>query len=97
MPREIRDLASADSEPLPICRVFLDILEEPTRLLCEKYRQQNRDYVSWIECRLGERVDGGMRTVPYSQGIANGLTVTKRLESIEWFYEVGYGKRRVVD
>jgi hypothetical protein len=52
------------------------------------------DWVSWIECRLGEKVDGVLLKVPYRRGIANGLTVMKRLDSIEWFYGVGYGERR---
>ncbi len=58
---------------------------------------ESGDYVAWLECRLGEKVDGVSLKVPYSSGIASGLTATKRLDSIEWFYEVSYGERRLVD
>lgn len=54
------------------------------------------DRVSWFECRLGEKVDGVMRRVPYRSSVVHGsqLHVLKRLDSIDWFYEVGYGERR---
>ncbi len=55
--------------------------------------------VCWLECCLGEVIDGGMRKVPYTNSIVNGnkLHVIKRLDSIEWFYQVGYGERREVN
>ena len=54
------------------------------------------DRVSWLECWLGEKVDGEIRSVPYTSSIVRGnqLHVWKRLDSIDWFYEVGYGERR---
>jgi hypothetical protein len=54
------------------------------------------DVVVWIECCLGESTAGGMRRVPYSQGIVHGnkLQILKQLNCISWAYCVGYGERR---
>ncbi len=53
------------------------------------------DRVSWIDLRLGERMENGCRREPYSHGKVHGtkLHVLERLESIDWFYHVGYGER----
>lgn len=51
--------------------------------------------ISWLECRLGEKTDNGMRRAPYTNATVHGnmLHVMKRLDSIDWFYSVGYGER----
>lgn len=53
------------------------------------------DRVSWIDCRLGEHTADGCRREPYGSSKVHGtmLHVVERLESIEWFYHVGYGER----
>ena len=48
------------------------------------------DCVSWIELKLGERVNGECRRDPYGSTKAL-LHVTNRLHSIDWYYHVGYG------
>jgi len=53
------------------------------------------DHVAWLDCRLGEHTGGGMRREPYSSSTVHGtmLHVVERLDSIDWFYQVGYGDR----
>lgn len=55
----------------------------------------NYDRVSWIDLRLGERVGDECRREPYSKSQTAGtmLHVVERLDSIDWFYHVGYGER----
>lgn len=54
------------------------------------------DCVSWVDLKLGERIDGECRRDPYGSGKASGtmLHVTNRLDSIDWYYHVGYGEQR---
>ena len=53
------------------------------------------DRVSWIEIRLGERTIHGCRREPYGGPKAFGTMrqVVERLDSIDWYYRVGYGER----
>ncbi|ELP31405.1 hypothetical protein RBSWK_04675 [Rhodopirellula baltica SWK14] len=54
------------------------------------------DCVSWIDLKLGERIDGECRREPYGSAKASGtmLHVSNRLDSIDWYYHVGYGEQR---
>lgn len=59
---------------------------------------QDFDCVSWIDLKLGERIDGGCRRRdPYGSATAFGtmLHVTNRLDSIDWYYHVGYGEHQL--
>ena len=73
--------------------------QELTPLHVQLQLAESGDYVSWLECRLGEKVDGGMRKEPYRENIVlfDKLHVMERLDSLDWFYEVGYGERRTAD
>ncbi|MDB2687118.1 hypothetical protein N9Y42_07880 [Mariniblastus sp.] len=53
------------------------------------------DRVSWIDLKLGERIGDKCRREPYSRSQTTGtmLHVAERLETIDWFYHVGYGER----
>ncbi len=53
------------------------------------------DRVSWVDLRLGERIGRGCRREPYRNSKTMGamLHVAERLDSIDWFYHVGYGDR----
>ena len=53
------------------------------------------DKVSWIDLRLGERTEAGCHREPYTHAKVQGtmLHIAERLESIDWFYHVGYGER----
>lgn len=56
------------------------------------------DEISWLECRLGQRGEHGMLHTPYdpSSAVSRLLnTLAKRASSIDWFYEVTFGERRV--
>lgn len=53
--------------------------------------------ISWLELRLGERVENSMRRTPYGSEAATGrllLALEKRKAAIDWFYEVTFGDRR---
>lgn len=53
--------------------------------------------VSWIEIRLGERTVHGCRREPYGgpKAFSKMLHVVERLETIDWYYRVGYGEREL--
>lgn len=56
------------------------------------------DEISWLECRLGQRGEHGMLRTPYGSPSAVSRllnTLAKRASSIDWFYEVTFGERRV--
>ena len=56
--------------------------------------QLSRDYdcVSWLDLQLGERIDGKCRRDPY--GSSKGMRyIVDRLDSIDWYYHVGFGER----
>ena len=52
------------------------------------------DCVSWIDLKLGERIDGECRRDPYGSAKVSRamLHVTNRLDSVDWYYHVGYGE-----
>ena len=52
------------------------------------------DRVSWIDLRIGERIGDKCRREPYSCSQTTGtmLYVAERLDSIDWYYHVGYGE-----
>lgn len=54
------------------------------------------DHVSWIDLKLGERINGECRRDPYGTAKASGtmLQVASRLDSIDWYYHVGYGENQ---
>ena len=54
------------------------------------------DCVSWIDLKLGERINGKCRRDPYGSAKASGtmLHITNRLDSIDWYYRVGYGEHQ---
>lgn len=54
------------------------------------------DRVSWIDLKLGERVNGNCRREPYGNSKAAGsmLHAAEHLDSIDWFYHVDYGERK---
>jgi len=54
---------------------------------------QKYDCVSWIDLKLGEYINGKCRRDPYGSSKANTAMVLERLQSIEWYYHVGYGER----
>ena len=56
----------------------------------------DHDCVSWVDLRLGERIGNNCRREPYSRSQTTGtmFLVVERLDSIDWFYHVGYGERQ---
>lgn len=54
-----------------------------------------RDEVSWLECRLGEKVDGQMKRIPYGKETLKRLiAAAEHPDSIDWFYKVTFGENR---
>lgn len=50
------------------------------------------DRVSWVDLRLGERMDGECRRNPYGS-LDSMQCLVERLEAIDWYYHVGYDER----
>jgi hypothetical protein len=56
----------------------------------------DRDEVTWLECRLGERDGTGMVRIPYHlKSVADKrvLALNGRADSIDWIYKVEFGGR----
>ncbi len=54
------------------------------------------DCVSWINLKLGKRIGDACHREPYGQSkiTQSMLHIPEQLNSIDWFYHVGYGERR---
>ena len=54
------------------------------------------DCVSWIDLKLGERIDGKCRRDPCGSAEASRMMVhvTNGFDSIDWYYHVGYGEHQ---
>ena len=70
--------------------------QTPTPLHVRLQLSPDFDCVSWIDLKLGERIDGECRRDPYGSAKASDtmLNVTDRLDLIDWYYHVGYGDRQ---
>ncbi len=89
-PRLFRKTAAREIELIGMAVFISDQTLTPLHLRL----QLSRDYdcVSWMELRLGERVEGQCRRDPYDSSKAM-QKVVDRLDSIDWYYHVGYGER----
>ena len=56
---------------------------------------RRHDCITWLDLRLGEDEDGKCRRDPYGSSKANTSMVLERLQSIDWYYCVGFGTRGV--
>ena len=85
--------AEREIEIIGLCCILSDQTLTPLHLRLQL--AQATDYVSWVDCRLGENTATGMRREPYRGAIVNDnmLHVMKRLDSIDWYYHVSYGER----
>ncbi|WP_425396734.1 hypothetical protein [Aeoliella sp.] len=58
---------------------------------------ESAERIRWLECRLGENVDGQLKRVPYSSDawqVRRAMEAVRNLDAIDWFYAVGYGTKR---
>ena len=92
-PALARKTANNELEIVGLCCLITDQTLTPLHLQLQL--DPTGDMITWLECRLGESTEKGLRRVPYGQSIVYGnrLHVLKRLSSIDWTYHVGYGER----
>ena len=92
-PEAARKTGDDEIEIIGLCVLISDQTLTPLQVRLQL--DATDDACSWIECRLGESIAGEMRKAPYSRSLVSGkLQVVERLDSVEWVYRVGYGKRR---
>lgn len=92
-PRVFRKTAEREAELLGLAIFISDQTLTPVHF--RLHLSPTFDRVAWIDLRLGERSESGCRREPYGYAKVQGtmLHVSERLDSIEWFYHVGYGER----
>lgn len=93
-PEMARKVGENEIEIIGICCFISDQTLTPLHLQLQI--DPDRNMVSWLECWLGEDTEDGLFRVPYDTSTVVGkkLNVLNRLDSIKWFYHVGYGERR---
>jgi hypothetical protein len=51
------------------------------------------DEISYLECRLGERGEAGMKRTPYTSSFpASKRLLAGDIDNVDWFYKVGFGQ-----
>lgn len=92
-PARVRRSGNREVEIVGICCLISDQTLTPLRLKIEL--SQTNAHIAWMECLLGEHTAEGMRRVPYSASVVNTkmLHVLKRLDTIDWYYDVEYDER----
>lgn len=85
--------AEREMEVIGLCCLLSDQALTPLHLQLQL--DPAGDCIAWLDCRLGENTGHGMRREPFRSAIVHGnmLHVMKRLDSMEWCYQVGYGER----
>lgn len=95
LPLIVRKTGPLELELIGNAILITDQTEVPVHLQLQL--DESAERVSWPECRLGEKIDGQLKRVPYSSDawqVRNALTVQRNLDAIDWFYVVGYGTKR---
>jgi len=93
-PATFRKTANREIELIGLALFISDQRLTPLHLCLQL--SPHYDCVSWIDVKLGERIGSKCRRDPYGNSKAFGnmlLHVSNRLDSINWFYHVGYGER----
>jgi hypothetical protein len=92
-PRIARRTGYREIEIVGLCCLISDQTLTPLHIRVQT--SPATDHVAWVDCRLGEHTGDGMRREPYGSSKVQGamLHVLERLDSIDWFYHVGYGER----
>ena len=92
--RVFRKTSSNEIEIVGLANLITDQTLTPIHLQLQL--SPRHDCVSWIDLKLGERIGDRFRREPYSVSQVNGtmLHVVERLDTIDWFYHVGFGKRQ---
>lgn len=58
---------------------------------------ENRDELSWLECKLGERRQNSMVRIRYAllqETIIEYSSLEEKANQIDWVYKAGFGERR---
>ena len=93
LPVAARKIADGEAEFVGECILISDQTVTPIHLRMQVATEA--DEISWLECRLGERVDGAMKRIPYSSHWSIGplLLATEQVDAIDWYYGVTFGEK----
>lgn len=94
LPAISRKIADGEAEVLGHVCFISDQTLTPLHLRLQL--SSRGDEISWLECRLGERTEQGMRRTPYGSPGATGRLLAmldRRKAGIDWCYEVTFGER----
>jgi hypothetical protein len=78
-----------------LCIIISDQTLTPIRLRLQV--AASKDEVSWLDCGLGERGDGGMVRTPYkllNQARKRLYALVGREDMIDWVYTVAFAQKR---
>ena len=95
VPVEARKAGEGEVEIFGVCCIVCDQTLTPLHVHLQVAASD--DEISWLECRLGERGQGGMVRKPY--GFLGEMTkrlrrLDGRVDLIDWVYKVTFGERR---
>jgi hypothetical protein len=95
MPAVAKETASDEFVLHGACILISDQSVAPINLCLQI--DQNRDEISWLECRLGRRRNNAMERKPYNSASVEKhvQSAARNVDSIDWFYKVTFGSRRV--
>lgn len=90
----VRRVSEIEAEIAGHCILISDQTIVPCHLCLQIDRQ--RDVVSWLELRLGQRGECGMIRSPYDPSASAKLyqLLDQKVDRIHWAYQVTYGERR---
>jgi hypothetical protein len=93
LPAVARKPAPNEIELIGECILISDQTLVPVHLRMQV--ADDNDEICWLECRLGERVEGIMKRVPYKRSYAIGRTMdaVAGVRRLDWFYAVTFGQR----
>lgn len=95
LPLRARRVNQLEAEMVGHCILISDQTVAPFHLRLQIDRQ--RDDVSWLELRVGQRAEGGMVRSPYDHPSASAKLLQildQTVDRIHWAYQVIYGERR---
>jgi hypothetical protein len=96
LPLLVRKTGECETEIFGLCILMSDQTLTPLYLRLQV--SANRDEISWLECRLGERNKDGMSRIPYPdlhKMMRLLMRLDGKIDQIDWFYKATFGKKHV--
>ncbi len=94
LPSVARKPAPGELELFAICILITDQTVAPIKVCLQI--DPTSDEISWLECRIGQSTNGGMKRTPYNADwpTKHVLAAAEQIDSIDWFYKVMFGQKR---